>query len=150
MYETKSPRRTFLKVIGGAVGAAGACAMGASLSGCGGVVSAGNVSSVAMNSLSVVSGESLAIGRDANGVYALSTICTHQGCDMSLRGDISYQGVFCGCHGAQFDADGNPVAGPARGPLAHYPLTIDASGNITVDMSSTVAATTRTAVAAAT
>ncbi len=147
MKKAKSSRRIFLKVIGGAIGTAGACAMGTVVTGCGGPVAAGNVASVSMNSLQAVSGESLAIGRDEGGVYAVSTLCTHQGCDMSVNGVVSSEGLFCGCHGAQFSIDGNAVAGPARTALTHYPVTVDASGNMTVDTSSTVTAATRTAVA---
>jgi len=147
MNESKSPRRHFLKVLGGVAGAAA----GGALSGCtlgnGGITNL-VVSNVPMNSLQPVSGESIALGRDSGGIYAMSTICTHRGCDISQRGVISFSGVTCGCHGAQFDGNGGEISGPTRGPLEHYRVTVDATGKITIDPSTVVDSSTRAPVAA--
>lgn len=98
-----------------------------------GIVSAGNASSLTVGDVKVVPGASAAIARDAQGIYAMTLICTHQGCDMSTQGLVSSSGIDCGCHGSVFDVQGNVVRGPATSPLQHYQVTADAQGNLTVD-----------------
>jgi cytochrome b6-f complex iron-sulfur subunit len=143
-------RRGFLKVLaqGGAV--AGAACLGVHCSsGPSGPIAAGNISTVPVGTLTAVSGEAVAIGRDAQGLYAMTLICTHEGCDMSSEGSVSEQGVDCNCHGSQFDADGNVLRGPAQTPLQHYAVTVDSAGAITIDASTDVAESVRTAVTTA-
>jgi len=142
------PRRRFLQMLaqGGAV--AGAASLGIGCGAGGGPAVVGNVSSLAVGSLQAVSSDAIVLGRDAQGVYAMSAICTHSGCDMSGgQGTVSASGIFCNCHGSAFDADGNVLQGPARSALEHYAVTIDGAGQITVDTSQVVAAATRTPVA---
>ncbi|HSO41188.1 MAG TPA: Rieske (2Fe-2S) protein [Labilithrix sp.] len=81
------------------------------------------------------------IGHDANGLFAFSTTCTHQGCTISAPSSTG--ATSCPCHGARFDGNGAVTVGPARTPLPHYALTV-CGGNVYVDTGSTVAATTRT------
>jgi Rieske Fe-S protein len=85
----------------------------------------------------------LCIGRDAGGVYAMTLTCTHAGCDIGETGTVSPQGLFCGCHGSEFDANGNVVRGPASLPLDHFAVTNDASGNLTINSDLVVSATDR-------
>jgi Rieske Fe-S protein len=81
------------------------------------------------------------IGHDANGLFAFSTSCTHQGC---LIGAPSSTGATsCPCHGARFDGNGAVTAGPARTALPHFDLTV-CNGEVFVDVNTTVAAATRT------
>jgi Rieske Fe-S protein len=75
----------------------------------------------------------------------MSLICTHAGCDISVRGSVSAQGVVCYCHGSTFDANGNVLGGPASGPLEHFAVSLDAAGQITIDTNTTVLESTRTA-----
>ena len=145
MVKERSSRRRFLHVVahGGAV--AGAACLGVACGaggGLGGVIAAGNVSALSVGSLQAVASVALAVGRDAQGVYAMSLICPHEGCESDVQGT----GVFCACHGSQFDANGAVLRGPAQQPLDHYPVTIAATGEISVDTSKTVDASTRTAV----
>lgn len=77
--------------------------------------------------------------RDANGLYALTAVCTHQGCTIASSGG----GFSCPCHGAGFDINGAVTAGPARTPLKHYALCLSANGTVAVDTRTTVAAATR-------
>jgi cytochrome b6-f complex iron-sulfur subunit len=54
-------------------------------------------------------GRSVALFRDPEGVYALSTVCTHLGCVVKQAG-----GEFhCPCHGSRFAKDGAVLKGPA-------------------------------------
>jgi nitrite reductase/ring-hydroxylating ferredoxin subunit len=60
----------------------------------------------------------------AAGLYALSGRCTHLGCSLQLQPD----GFSCPCHGARFDRQGKPVAGPAPRPLTGYRVLVDPAG----------------------
>ncbi len=96
-----------------------------------GTISAGNISDLAVGDIRAVAGASVFIARDAAGVYAMTTICTHAGCDLSSG--ASNGQITCPCHGSVFDANGNVISGPAPSPLVHYSVAIDASGDITIN-----------------
>jgi len=131
-------RRYFLKVL-----AVGAATTAGSLAACSGNnstngqaeafgdVNAGNVSALSVNEVKPVPGAPVFIGRDANGVYAMTTTCTHQGCDLAT-GTITAAAIQCPCHGSQFDHNGDVVAGPATQPLAHFKVDVATDGTITV------------------
>jgi thiosulfate dehydrogenase (quinone) large subunit len=120
--------------------------------GCGGVngpsgdIPAGNVASVPVGTLQGVPGRAVILGRDSSGLYAMTAICTHAGCDMESNGTIGAQGAFCACHGSVFDAEGNVVQGPARLPLQHFAVSVDTTGAITIHASQDVSETQRTPV----
>jgi cytochrome b6-f complex iron-sulfur subunit len=57
----------------------------------------------------VPAGRPVALFRDAEGVYAVSIVCTHLGCVVKTASG----GFHCPCHGSQFGADGSVVKGPA-------------------------------------
>ena len=59
--------------------------------------------------------------RTPDGVYALSAVCTHQGC--LLRWKSRERELKCPCHGAAFDPSGRMKYGPAsyRDPLPPLP-----------------------------
>ena len=135
-------RRTFLKLLG-STAAANACTAGGVPPAQVGNVAAGNASALTEPSLAVVRGEPVCIGRDAKGIYAMTLICTHQGCDIGQNGTVSPSGLFCRCHGSEFDADGNVVRGPAPSPLAHFAVSEDAMGNLTVNTDVEVDPSTR-------
>jgi len=53
---------------------------------------------------------------------ALSTICTHQGCDAAVTtGNI----IECPCHGSRYASDGTVINGPATQPLARLVASYD-------------------------
>jgi Rieske Fe-S protein len=138
-------RRVFLELVGGCV-AASACSSSPASPADVGDVSAGNVSSLSVDSLSAIPGAPACIGRDAKGTYAMTLTCTHAGCDIGQTGTVSAQGLRCGCHGSEFDVDGNVVNGPATAPLAHFAVSEDAAGELTVHTGSEVDPSTRLAV----
>ena len=139
-------RRTFLKLAGGAAAASACMARGVAPENVGDVA-AGSASALSVGSLSPIPGEPVCIGRDAKGLYAMTLICTHSGCDMGQQGLVSPQGLFCGCHGSEFDADGNVLRGPASAPLAHFAVSADASGKATVHTGTEVDPGTRLVIA---
>jgi cytochrome b6-f complex iron-sulfur subunit len=84
-------------------------------------------------------GRPVALFRDAGGVYAVSTVCTHLGCIVRAASD----GFHCPCHGSRFAPDGSVVKGPAPKPLPWVAVTRAADGSYLVDEERTVAAGTR-------
>jgi len=140
-------RRKFLQVCGGgAVGCAFTAGCGAS-SGASpaafGDVSAGNIAKLPVGALVQVSSEPVFIGRDQGGVYALTSTCTHQACDVSVRGSGDAAVLICPCHNSQFDRNGAVQRGPANAPLVHFAVEIDGMGNITIHGGTQVSAATR-------
>jgi Rieske Fe-S protein len=108
-------------------------------------LAAGNASKLAVGDLEVV-GDATCIGRDAGGIYAMSLLCTHTGCDISQSGSVSPRGLFCACHGSSFDPQGKVLGGPAQRPLPHFLVTADGSGNLTVHVGQVVSASERLSV----
>ena len=140
-------RRTILQ--GGVAGAlaltVNACGMGAEPT-ITGPTPAGNVTDYAVGSLQLVHGTTAFIGRDTNGLYAMSAVCTHAGCLLGVAGAASAPAVACGCHGSQFDANGAVTHGPAARPLVHYQVDVASDGSITIQGGMQVDAATRTVV----
>ncbi len=81
-------------------------------------------------------GRSIAIFRDAEGVYALSTTCTHLGCIVKAEGG----GFDCPCHGSRFALDGAVVKGPAPKALPWVAVSAIGADTIIVDEGTTVPA----------
>jgi isorenieratene synthase len=64
-------------------------------------------------------------GQGSDGGYrALSGRCTHMGCPVGL--DPATGGFACPCHGAKYDNNGVPTAGPTVIPLVAMDATVDA------------------------
>lgn len=93
----------------------------------------GAPSKFATDGLYKLSGSSFLIGRDAGGLYAMTSLCTHQGCNLNSKGVIISGGIHCNCHGAEFDNNGAAVTFPAVNPLKHYQLTLECDGNLWVN-----------------
>jgi cytochrome b6-f complex iron-sulfur subunit len=108
-----------------------------------GDISAGNESALTVGTLKGLGSQPACIGRDADGVYAMTLMCTHQSCNMASQGSVGSTGISCSCHGSRFDVQGNVTRGPATSGLAHFLVSADASGNLTVHTGSVVAATVR-------
>lgn len=56
-------------------------------------------------------------------VYAIDSVCTHQGCAVDWDGDKKQ--IICPCHGSTFNADGTVIKGAATKPLKSYEAKID-------------------------
>jgi Rieske Fe-S protein len=86
-------------------------------------------------------GRSVAIFRDAEGVHAVSTVCTHLGCIVKSTS----AGFECPCHGSRFGPDGVVTKGPAPQPLPW--LEVSANGDsVYIDEGKTVPTGTKAAV----
>jgi cytochrome b6-f complex iron-sulfur subunit len=141
-------RRYFLQVL-----AAGAATTAGVLYGCSsqnssepetfGDVTAGNLSSFQSGTVQTVPGSPAFVDRDSNGLYAMTTTCTHAGCDMSSNRPLTTD-IVCPCHQSRFDLNGDVLQGPASSPLTHFAVSVAVDGTITVHGGQRVSASTRT------
>ena len=71
--------------------------------------------------------------RVPEGIYALSTICTHLGCTPNW---LDTESKFkCPCHGSGFYKTGINFEGPAPRPLERYKIGLAEDGQILIDKS---------------
>lgn len=73
---------------------------------------------------------SLWVYHDEEGLYAISSVCTHLGCIASREAD---GGFTCPCHGSVFDAEGKVLGGPAPKGLNWMAMSVAPDGQLIVD-----------------
>ena len=72
-----------------------------------------------------VRGKRIAIASVGEVFYAFADTCTHQGCSLA-DGTLDGTTVTCPCHGSEFNVTtGDVVRGPARVPVASYPVRLE-------------------------
>ena len=76
----------------------------------------------------------LYVFNSADGFFAISSLCTHLGCNVKHIG----QGFECPCHGSRFDENGRVTQGPAPQPLAWYAVSLSPREQLIVDLDQTV------------
>ena len=69
--------------------------------------------------------------RNEEGIYALSTVCTHLGCTPNWL--ATEQKFKCPCHGSGFRSSGINFEGPAPRPLERFMIYLAGDGQIVVD-----------------
>lgn len=84
--------------------------------------------SLAAGDAFVPPGRSVALFKDADGIHAISIVCTHLGCIVKPTAD----GFSCPCHGSGFARDGSVVKGPAPRSLDWIKVTA-AGATVLVD-----------------
>lgn len=85
-------------------------------------------------SVTFLSDRRLYVFNSAEGFFAISSVCTHLGCNVKHIG----QGFECPCHGSRFDENGRVVQGPAPQALAWYALSLSPREQLIVDLDQTV------------
>ena len=109
----------------------------------------GPVEALPVDSLVAVGFAELLVGRDSAGVYAMTSRCTHQQCNMIGNDGIMAGNItVCGCHNSNFDPNGVPISGPANDPLAHFDVLINDALHIGVNKDMVVDINQRTPVPA--
>ena len=110
----------------------------------GGPIAAGTVADIQVGTLKLIEGESVILGRDPGGLYAMTRVCTHQGALVGIVSVAGVPGLHCSAHGSEFSMDGVVTHGPASRALEHLLVQVDASnGNITILGDEVVSAETR-------
>jgi nitrite reductase/ring-hydroxylating ferredoxin subunit len=104
--------------------------------------------------LKLYASNSAIVGRDAQGFFAMSALCTHEQAPLDFREPtactvpvdctaISMAGnTRCPRHFSRFDGNGAATQPPATVSLPHYQVTV-AGGEITVSPAAVIAATVR-------
>jgi Rieske Fe-S protein len=64
------------------------------------------------------------IDTPAGELKAFSATCTHLGCIVQYRSDLSQ--IWCACHNGHFDLNGKNVEGPPPKPLEEYAVNVKA------------------------
>ena len=90
----------------------------------------GPPSSFSPGSVTFLPDRQLYVFNGADGFYAISSVCTHLGCNVKRGGP----GFACPCHGSQFDENGQVVQGPAPKALAWYALSLSPRTQLVVDL----------------
>lgn len=86
------------------------------------------------DSATFLSDRRLYVFNSADGFFAISSICTHLGCNVKHIG----AGFECPCHGSKFDQNGRVISGPAPQPLPWYAISLSPREQLIVDLDQTV------------
>ena len=71
-----------------------------------------------------VAGREILVGRSGERYFAVGSRCSHAAWPLADE-PVEGNQIVCTLHGARFDLrDGCPVSGPARKPLATYPIEL--------------------------
>jgi len=100
----------------------------------------GKVADIPIGGHKVFEKEKVLVKRDENGIQAVSLICTHLGCVVSVHGK---EGFDCPCHGSKFDEKGNVFAGPAPKGLNWLEVSQLPNGKLAVNTNKFVKEETR-------
>lgn len=89
-----------------------------------------------LGAVRVLGKQKVYVVRQPQGVYALSSVCTHLGC--MTRYERSLPGFVCPCHGSRFALDGQVTNGPAPRPLPRLEVSVE-RGLLVVDAARAIA-----------
>lgn len=71
---------------------------------------------------------------DAEGIYAISAVCTHLGCVVHKN----HNGFACPCHGSRYGRDGKVEKGAATRDLPWFQISMLPGGHLQVDKKNVV------------
>jgi len=100
----------------------------------------GAPTSFAMSTATLFTNSRIYIVRDAGGLFAVSSRCTHRTTETI---GVTSGHFRCPRHGAQFTFEGTVTVGPASSPLAHFSLCLLGNGHVGVDTTLHVSSGTR-------
>lgn len=101
-------------------------------------VDVGAAATFAMNAPVYNASAKAFVVRDAQGLFAVSAKCTHEGQILIVQNGY----LYCTRHGAKFKYDGTIVSGPVTKALAHFAMC-DSGNDVAVEPSVTVATSQR-------
>jgi len=94
----------------------------------------GKVEQFPQGSVKNMTDKKVMIFADADGLFAISSVCTHLGCIVNL----TEWGFLCPCHGSKYTPDGKVIAGPAPRPLEWHEISQEVDGTLVVDTAKAV------------
>ncbi len=97
---------------------------------------AGNLIALPNESAKLLEKSDAILTRTKAGVACFSGFCTHRRNKLEVGKDGS---ITCPVHDSVFDLSGQPIGGPATKPLPCYATTVNADGDITVNLAHVVA-----------
>jgi len=129
LEQVRFPRRTLLRVLGGAAGVAAVTQL-TGLSGCGPKVpEPPAVAEVPLSSLpegekvrAMMGVTPIEVTRTGDEVTAHSLWCTHLGCE--VKWNAEKRKYFCPCHEGVYNAKGIPIGGPPPRSLDKLQVTV--------------------------
>ena len=92
-----------------------------------------------VNSVTYITEQQVYIVRSPQGLWALSSVCTHLGCITQWKPDANM--IACPCHGSKFyvldpkKVPGTKIEGPAPRPLPWLQTSLSDEGDLMVDRS---------------
>ena len=89
-----------------------------------------------VDSVTYIAEQQVYIVRTTDGFYAVSSVCTHLGCNTQWKPDANL--IACPCHGSKFKSDGTKVEGPAPRSLPHFAISLTPDGELLVDKLETI------------
>jgi cytochrome b6-f complex iron-sulfur subunit len=105
------------------------------------IVNAGKPDRYPLDSTTADPKSGIYIVHAAEGLYALSAVCTHLGCLTTLADQGAGESIIaCPCHGSKFHRDGTKIEGPAPRPLPWLQVSISPEGDLLVDRSTIIPA----------
>jgi nitrite reductase/ring-hydroxylating ferredoxin subunit len=109
-----------------------------------GPIAAGTVADIQVGTLKLINGQSVILGRDLGGLFAMTRVCTHQGALVGLVSVAGVPALHCSAHGSEFSMYGEVTHGPAVSALEHLLVEV-VDGDINIHADQPVSAETRTA-----
>jgi cytochrome b6-f complex iron-sulfur subunit len=101
----------------------------------------GELKDFAPGTIKVFADHQLIVFSDPEGIYAISSVCTHAGCHVSYK---NKEGIlFCPCHGSKFSKEGSVLHGPAKKALPWYSVKLGDHKQLIVDKNEIVPAGTK-------
>ncbi len=95
------------------------------------IFTVGNVDDFPPDSVTFLEDQRLFLFRKPEGIYIVSSICTHLGCN--VKWNAGQIGFDCPCHGSTYDKDGRNLSGPAPKPLKWYELALTSDRKLLVN-----------------
>ncbi len=96
----------------------------------------GQVKDFPLESVTFIPQWRLFIFNSREGMYSISSICSHLGCNVKWM--LERSEFDCPCHGSKYTGLGKVKAGPAPRPLTWYKLTLSRRGEVVVDTKTVV------------
>lgn len=101
----------------------------------------GQLKDFSPGTVKVFADHQLIVFSDPEGLYAISSVCTHAGCPVSYNKRDAV--LVCPCHGSKFSKEGFVLHGPAKKALLWYSVKLGDNKQLVVDKNEIVPSGTK-------